>query len=152
MGLSQEIEKWRKEIQSDRLSMSIGELEGIYERNEINIHPKFQRVLRWTTSQKSKLIESILLRIPLPPIFVAQDSNGTWDVVDGAQRLGTIFEFLGILKDERGLVRPPLALEESTLLPSLAGCSFDTGETKFPLPERLDFRRSRLEAISELAA
>jgi uncharacterized protein with ParB-like and HNH nuclease domain len=73
MNLEEQIEKRRKEIHSDRLSMSLGELEGLYERGEIDIHPKFQRVLRWSDDQKTRLIESLLLRIPIPPLFVAQD-------------------------------------------------------------------------------
>jgi uncharacterized protein with ParB-like and HNH nuclease domain len=93
MTLDEQIERLRKEIKSDRLSMSIGELAGLYERGELDIHPKFQRFLRWSDDQKTKLIESILLRIPIPPIFVAQDPDGKWDVVDGVQRLGTIFQF-----------------------------------------------------------
>ena len=96
MSLEKEVSDLRKEITSERLAMSIGELEGLYARDELDIHPKFQRVLRWSDTQKSKLIESLLLRIPVPPLFVAQDLSGRWDVVDGVQRLGTIFEFLGV--------------------------------------------------------
>ena len=95
MNLEKKIAELRADVQSDRLSMSIGELAGLYERNELDVHPKFQRILRWSNAQKTRLIESILLRIPIPPIFVAQAQNGSWDVVDGVQRLGTIFEFRG---------------------------------------------------------
>ena len=98
MSLEEKITELRADVQTDRLSMSIGELAGVYERDELDIHPKFQRILRWDIEQKTKLIESILLRIPIPPIFVATLQSGRWDVVDGVQRLGTIFEFLGILR------------------------------------------------------
>jgi len=99
--------------------MSIGELESLYERNELDIHPKFQRVLRWSEGQKTKLIESLLLRIPVPPIFVAQDSSGHWDVVDGVQRLGTVFEFLGVLRAPDNSLHEPLRLTATKLLPAL---------------------------------
>jgi uncharacterized protein with ParB-like and HNH nuclease domain len=56
-------------------------------------------VYRWDEDRKSKLIESIFLGIPIPSIFVAQRSDGVWDVVDGLQRLSTIFELLGVLRD-----------------------------------------------------
>jgi uncharacterized protein with ParB-like and HNH nuclease domain len=128
--------------------MSIGELAGIYERGEIDVHPKFQRILRWSDEQKTKLIESVLLRIPVPPIFVAQDSNGKWDVVDGVQRLGTILEFLGILKDPTDRLREPLILQGTKLLPELEGYSFShppTPEPAFDIPLQLDFKRSRLD-------
>lgn len=78
--------------------MSIGEITSLYKDNELDIHPEFQRVFRWSLPQKSKLIESVLLGIPLPSIFVSQRDDGVWDVIDGVQRLSTIFEFIGIFK------------------------------------------------------
>ena len=148
MNLDKRIEKLRKDVSSDRLSMSIGELAGLYERGELDIHPKFQRILRWSDEQKTKLIESILLRIPIPPIFVAQDLEGQWDVVDGVQRLGTIFQFLGILKDASENLRPALSLSGSELIPELSGLVFDSQDVQartFSGSQRLDFRRSRLD-------
>lgn len=148
MTLDKRIAELRADVQSDRLSMSIGELAGIYEKGELDTHPKFQRILRWTPEQKTRLIESILLRIPIPPIFVSQDPNGLWDVVDGAQRLGTIFEFLGLLKDEYGVPKPPLRLTPTVLLPELDRHLFqcdDGTSPAFSNALRLDFRRSRLD-------
>lgn len=148
MTLEKRIEALRKDVSSDRLSMSIGELAGLYEREELDIHPKFQRILRWSDEQKTKLIESVLLRIPIPPIFVAQDSEGHWDVVDGVQRLGTLFQFMGILKDPQGNSRPRLMLASTVLLPELGGTYFDHENAQaktFSPAQRLDFRRSRLD-------
>ena len=146
--LERQLEKRRKEIFSDRLSMSIGEIEGLYDRQELDIHPKFQRVLRWTGEQKTKLIESVLLRIPLPPLFVAQDPDGKWDVVDGVQRIGTILEFLGVLKDKENRTLAPLELGSTKLLPALDGRTFENKakpELALTVAQRLDFRRSRLD-------
>jgi len=147
MSIDKIVDELRKDVKSDSLSMSIGELQGLYEREELEIHPKFQRILRWEPYQKTKLIESILLRIPIPPIFVAQDAEGGWDVVDGMQRLGTIFHFLGVLKGKDGKRKDPLQLVETNLLPSLDGLYFspDYGERSFPKPLRLDMLRSRLD-------
>jgi hypothetical protein len=147
-SLERKISEKRADVQSDRMSMSIGELAGLYERGELDIHPKFQRVLRWSIEQKTRLIESILLRIPIPPLFVSQDANGYWDVVDGVQRLGTIFEFLGILKQPDGSLRPPLRLSGTGLLPELEGFYFDSENNAakvFTPAMRLDYRRSRLD-------
>jgi uncharacterized protein with ParB-like and HNH nuclease domain len=83
-------------------SVSIGEWISIYEKDELDIHPEFQRFFRWSNRQKSRLIESILLGLPIPQIFVAQRPDGIWDVVDGLQRLSTIYQFVGILKNEEG--------------------------------------------------
>ena len=117
--LQQEIDEKKKEIFTDGYPMSIGELSSLYSENELDIHPEFQRFFRWTTLQKSKLIESILLGIPIPSIFVSQREDGVWDVVDGLQRLSTIFQFMGILKDENGDLINPQALEEAEYLKSL---------------------------------
>jgi len=75
----------RKEIRTDGYAMSIGEWISLYENKEIDIHPEFQRFFRWSINQKSNLIESILLGIPIPTIFVSQRKDGVWDVVDGLQ-------------------------------------------------------------------
>lgn len=108
MGLQQEIEKARTEIRTDDYQMSLGEWMSLYEKGELDIHPEFQRFFRWSHRQKSRLIESILLGIPIPQVFVSQRPDGVWDVVDGVQRLSTIFEFAGLLKNETGaLVAPP---------------------------------------------
>jgi hypothetical protein len=145
--LDSKIAALRKEVKSDRLSMSIGELAGIYEKGEIDVHPKFQRILRWSDEQKSKLIESILLRIPIPPIFVAQDTGGKWDVVDGVQRLGTILQFLGMFRDDRGKLQRPLRLSGTELLPELGGYYFlpHNNSKAFSISQQLDFKRSRLD-------
>ena len=117
--LQEEIDRQRQDIRSESYSMSIGELVSIYESNEIEIHPEFQRFFRWTDSQKTSLIESILLGIPIPPIFVSQRESGEWDVVDGLQRLSTIYQFLGKLKNDKKELIPPLILQGTKYLPSL---------------------------------
>lgn len=126
--LAQEIEENRRKIHTDSYPMSIGELINLYRDEEIDIHPEFQRIYRWSDSQKSKLIESILLGIPLPSIFVAQRADGIWDVVDGLQRLSTIFSFIGILKDENQDLLEPLKLTGTEYLPALQGIVWSNGE------------------------
>jgi hypothetical protein len=126
MPLQEEIDKTRQEIRTDDYSMSIGEWMSLYQSNEIDINPEFQRVFRWSEHQKSAFIESILLGIPIPPIFVSQRNDGVWDVVDGVQRLSTIYEFTGILKkDSQEKTPQPVALQKTTYLPSLAGKKWD---------------------------
>lgn len=69
MTLEEEVQKSAKEIFTDGYEMSIGELMSLYKNEELFINPKFQRFFRWNISQKTKFIESILLEIPIPPIF-----------------------------------------------------------------------------------
>ena len=108
LDLQAQIDERSREINTDNYPMSIGELASMYRDKEIEIHPEFQRFYRWTHTQKTRLIESILLGIPVPPIFVAQREDGVWDVVDGLQRLSTILEFMGLLKDETATRTPRL--------------------------------------------
>lgn len=119
--LQAEIDKKRQEIRPDSYSMSIGEWVSLYQQQEVEIHPEFQRFFRWNDYQKTKLIESIILGFPIPPIFVSQREDGVWDVVDGLQRLSTIYQFAGILKDENGVLVPPLKLKPTKYLPSFDG-------------------------------
>ena len=100
----------------------------LYHDGELVVHPEFQRFLRWDDQQKTDLIESILLGIPIPPIFVAQRTDGVWDVIDGLQRLGTILQFVGVKKDEAGNKLDPLILRKTKSLPSLEGKIWENPE------------------------
>ncbi len=69
----------------------------------ICLTPDFQRKFVWDDTRKSLLIESLMLRIPLPMFYVSEDANGNWEVVDGLQRLTTIKDFiLGDKKNGKG--------------------------------------------------
>lgn len=138
MSLQEEIDKARAEIRTDGYPVSIGEWISLYEKKELDIHPEFQRFFRWSSRQKSRLIESILLGIPIPPIFVAQRPDGVWDVVDGLQRLSTILQFVGILRDEDGNLLDPLILEPTKYLPSLAGRRWESGKKPDQLEQKDD--------------
>jgi hypothetical protein len=117
--LIDEIDTAQRNVRTDAFQMSIGELVNLYDEGDIIIAPEFQRLFRWEIGQKSKLIESLLLGIPVPSIFVYELENGKWELVDGLQRLSTILEFMGKLKNEQGAVSPPSILESTKYLPSL---------------------------------
>lgn len=63
-------------------------------QESIVLAPSFQRKEVWDITRKSRLIESIMLNIPLPMFYVAADERGFWEVVDGLQRLSTIRDFM----------------------------------------------------------
>ena len=147
MSLQQEIDTARAEIRTDGYSLSIGEWLSLYEKNELDIHPEFQRFFRWSAKQKSRLIESILLGIPVPQVFVSQRQDGVWDVVDGLQRLSTIFQLAGVLKDENGVTLMPLVLERTKYLPSLEGKRWDDEKdpkNSLTNAERLLIKRAKI--------
>lgn len=61
---------------------------------KLNLSPEYQRNLVWDEVRKSALIESLLLRIPIPAFYLDEDSGGNKSVIDGMQRLSTIHSFL----------------------------------------------------------
>ena len=147
MGLDQQIKDRRNEVRTDNYPVSIGELISLYESHELDIHPEFQRFYRWTDHQKSRLIESILLGIPVPSIFVSQREDGIWDVIDGLQRLSTIFQLVGVLRDDKDKLVAPLILKSTTYLPALKGKKWEDDGTDLGIGDanqRL-IRRSKLD-------
>lgn len=155
--LQQEITAMSKTIKTDNYPMSIGELANLYIDGEINISPIYQRMFRWDITQQSALIESILLGIPIPPIYVYQDDDGVWNIIDGQQRLSTIFKFMGVLKkdtecedeDIKREINEREPLVKTRFLPSLEGkCWQDEDENKsLTEAQRRYIKRSKILII-----
>ena len=83
------------DVKVSRDVFSIYELKRKYEdRNTVILDPEFQRENVWNNNQKSELVESILMGIPLPVMYFAEDKYGNLQVIDGRQRLTALFEFL----------------------------------------------------------
>jgi hypothetical protein len=145
--LQEQIDAKRREIHSDQYSISVGEIANLYRDGELDIHPEFQRFYRWSPEQKSRFIESILLGIPIPSLFVAQRPDGKWDVIDGLQRLSTIFHLMGILQYHDGTYVRPLVLTATKYLPALEGCVWSAKQGAQPLSmaQQLLIKRSKLD-------
>lgn len=73
---------------------SVYELKRQYDKGRIQLSPTYQRGNVWTQKQKSELIESILMGIPLPIMYFFQDDSGNKQVVDGKQRLSALFDYM----------------------------------------------------------
>jgi hypothetical protein len=150
MTLTDEIVTRRMAIKTDKYSMSIGEIMNLYTSNELNINPNFQRMFRWSLEQKTRFIESIILGIPIPPIFVSQREDGVWDLIDGLQRLSTIFEFAGILIGLDKTTLPPSRLTKAKYLPSLQNKQWENvadadDPDSLTINQRIDVKRSKLD-------
>lgn len=147
MDLENQVLERSKEISTDAYSMSVGEIISLYKEKELDIHPEFQRFFRWTSRQKSNFIESLLLGIPIPSIFVSQKQEGAWDVVDGLQRLSTILQLTGDLRDEDDNPVKPLVLEKTRYLSELEGKEWksDDPESQLPQSSKLKIKRARLD-------
>ncbi len=126
--LNEEIENAERLVRTDAYQMSIGEIVNMYDEQDLIIDPEFQRLFRWEIGQKSKLIESMLLGIPIPSIFVFERETGQWELVDGLQRVSTILEFMGKLRGPDGVLQPPSILESTSYLPSLHNSVWDRSE------------------------
>lgn len=83
-----------EKIRVDTKPFSLRQIYDMIKVGDIDLTPDFQRNLVWDSLRKSRLIESILLRIPLPMFYFAQDEEDRISVVDGLQRLSTIREFM----------------------------------------------------------
>jgi hypothetical protein len=131
------------EVRTDSLDFSFGELISLYENNELVIRPDFQRYFRWTTEKESRLIESIVLGVPLPQIFTVETESGVLELIDGLQRISSIIHFIQyeLIKSER--VDAPLVLEGCDLVPELNGITF----ADLPVTLRLGLKRSKIRAI-----
>jgi hypothetical protein len=104
-----------KLIRVDPKVYSIRQVLDIIDDTELDLAPDFQRRRVWKPHQKSLLIESLLLRIPLPAFYFSSDEDGLMQVVDGVQRLSTIHEFV------RG---PSFGLDYLEYLEELRGKTF----------------------------
>lgn len=151
MSLDDQIASARKKVHREGYDMSFGELASMYVRDEMVINPEYQRLFRWEHEKKTSFVESLLLNIPIPPIFVFTDKEGKWELVDGLQRVSTVFETMGILKDIEGKELSPLVCGETNLLPDLKGRRWPTkteeetdGNEYFSQAQQLSVRRSRI--------
>jgi hypothetical protein len=81
------------DIRVSSRNFSLRNVLDMIEEEELELAPDFQRNQVWKLPQKCGLIESILLQIPLPAFYFAQDKDGTMKVIDGLQRLSTAYDF-----------------------------------------------------------
>lgn len=130
-----EVEATKNSLSTDQRDFSFGELMNMYDEGEIIIAPEYQRLFRWSNEQKTSFIESILLGIPIPPIFVAEDKDGVWELIDGLQRISTVFSFFGVLRDSAD--KNNWALEEGDLIKKIKG------ENIHSLPQKLKLNIKR---------
>lgn len=94
--------------------LSLETIATMVEKGSIDVAPVFQRRERWSPEQQSALIESFLLNVPVPPVYLSEDDFGTYSVIDGKQRITTIKDFM----------RNNLALKCLDAFPEITGMRF----------------------------
>jgi len=148
-ALSAQIETAERQVSTDSYDMSVGELINIYRDGEIRIAPEYQRLFRWNIEQKSSFIESLLLGIPIPPIFVIETESRVWELIDGLQRTSTILQFVGELIGPDGKVVAPEPLVAGRHLSELEGVVWREEDARrpenlIPAGERIRLKRAKI--------
>jgi hypothetical protein len=91
---SVEVDADSRKIYTELGDPEIDSLHGKHKRGRLIVQPDFQRQFVWDTSKASRLIESALLAIPIPVIYISQEQDNKEYVIDGQQRLTSFFSFI----------------------------------------------------------
>ncbi len=83
-----------RRVYSDKPDRSIFELYRQYQKGNLELRPEFQRLQVWDNTKSSRLIESVLLEVPIPVIYLSEESESKYSVIDGQQRLNAFIKFL----------------------------------------------------------
>lgn len=84
----------QKSLVIQTADLPLGTLAEMVENKSIDLEPSFQRRERWKDHQQSALIESFLLNVPVPPIYLSEEKDGKYTAIDGKQRLKAISDFI----------------------------------------------------------
>lgn len=132
-------------IRTKSLDVSFNELYDMYTDGELVISPDYQRLFRWEEEKQSRFIESLILEMPVPPIFVIEIKDGVYELIDGLQRVSSYLHFRGEVLGEA--TTEPLILSGCDIVPALNGLSFEL----LPKPLQIKIKRSfvRMEVIKK---
>jgi len=87
-------EETQRELVTSVLNYNLESMSSLITDGKVDMSPGYQRRLRWDSQRQSKLIESFLMNVPVPPVFLNEDDYGTYSVIDGKQRLTAINDYL----------------------------------------------------------
>ena len=138
-----------RKASTQALDLSFNELLDMHESGELNITPDYQRLFRWTEGQRSRFIESLLLEMPAPPIFVIEEKEGTYQLIDGLQRISSYLHLRGKLTaphlDPPVAVGDTLVLSDCDIVPGLNGLTYND----FPTALQIRLKRAfiRVEVV-----
>jgi hypothetical protein len=142
--LLSELDLRSSQVRFDVIDFSAGELIRLHHDREISIQPAFQRMFRWSQAQQSRLIESMLLGLPVPQIVLFQREDGVLELIDGLQRVSSIIRFITgktpkVAEDQEEATN----LRNCDLLPALNGKTFAALDSVV----QLELKRKTLRAI-----
>lgn len=135
-ALVEQLDRQKRTVSFDAYDITVRQLVDMVANKEIEIAPEYQRHFVWDENRESELIESIFLGIPVPSLFMATNKDGTWEVVDGVQRLSTLLHFYGSAPLLKAIGREqPLTVKGLEKLSTLNGLTLD----KLPKSQQLSF-------------
>ena len=85
--------KKQRELITSMVDYNLSTLVELINIQAIDLSPEYQRRFRWDETKQSRLIESFLMNVPVPPVFLNEDEYGKYSVIDGKQRLNALSEF-----------------------------------------------------------
>lgn len=88
-----EIPQEIRKINTQAYDKSVSDIVRMIDDGDINLNPEYQRNYIWDNKKSSLLIESIILNVPIPVIYVSQEADDSWTVIDGLQRLNSLHRF-----------------------------------------------------------
>lgn len=144
--LTSAVNELRRNVDVQVTNFSVRELVRMVEEGELNASPEYQRLFRWDTQSESRLIESLMLGLPVPSIFVATNDDFTLEVVDGLQRLSTLVHFVAPRAESLASISKSdaLVLDELEAIPDLNGLSY----ADLPKELQLHFSRTTLQVTA----
>jgi hypothetical protein len=92
-AINQKYIKGDVRIVTEQARYPLSSVQSMVESDDYELNPEFQRRHRWDNTKKSKLIESFIMNVPIPPIFLYEDRFSHYEVMDGLQRMTAIYEF-----------------------------------------------------------
>ena len=107
LDIERRFEKSQNDLVLQSSDFSLHGLREMVDSSIIDLAPQFQRRERWDIARQSALIESFLLNIPVPPIYLSEEQYGVYSIIDGKQRITAIHEFLSDSFHLRGLISFP---------------------------------------------
>jgi len=96
-NIKQIIDERVRELKITSLDISFNELADMYRDSELKIEPEYQRTFRWDIGKQSRFIESLLMEMPVPPIYVIELDDNRYELIDGLQRISSYLSYRGIL-------------------------------------------------------
>lgn len=123
-------------VRTRAVDVSFNELFDMYKSKELIIDPAFQRLFRWSPGKQSQFIESLILELPIPPIYVIEVEDGVYELIDGLQRISSYLHFRGGQPNQPEEERS-LTLTDCDILPSLNDQTYDD------LPQAIQIKLKR---------